>query len=102
MFEYSQGPLGDVLITSRRRPELTFQGRPLSVRLRRPQDVISGRPRDGQTGSFWDVPGTLEGDVLGMFWGPIFAGWDMATTTFYSYWASRKKPKRKVEGGGRT
>ena len=92
-FEYSQGPLGDVLRTSWGRPESTSQVRPLNVRLRRPQDVISGRPqvvrlgrpqdvtsglpRDGQIGSLGDVLGTLEGDVLGTSWGPIFAGWSV-------------------------
>ena len=64
MFEYSQGPLGDILRTSWGRFESTSQGRPFNVRLRRPQDVRLGRPRDGQLGSLGDVGG-----------GPIFAGW---------------------------
>ena len=87
-FEYSQGPLGEVLRIS---PESTPQGRPLNVRLRRPMDVIlgcpqgvrlerprdvrSGRPWDGQIGSLGDVVRMLEGDVLATFRGPIFAGW---------------------------
>ena len=74
MFEYSDGPLGDVLRTSWGRPESASQGRTLNVRLRRPLDVISGRPwdvrlehrrdvgsgrpRDGQIGSLGDVLGT--------------------------------------------
>ena len=72
-------------------PESTSQGRRLNVRLRRPLDVISGRLQnvrlglpldvrsgplpDGQIGSLRDVLGTLEGDVLGTSWQPIFAGW---------------------------
>ena len=70
-----------ILRSSRRRPESTFQGRPLNVRLGRPKDVISGhpqdvrlgrpwdarsgRPRDVQIGSLEDVLGTLEGNVFG-------------------------------------
>ena len=54
-FEYSQGPLGDVLRTSWGRPESTSQGRPLNVRLRRPLDDISGRqigtPRGREIGT---------------------------------------------------
>ena len=53
MFEYSEGPLRDVLRTSWGRPESTCQGRPFE-RL----DVISGHPRDGQIGSLGDVLGT--------------------------------------------
>ena len=45
------------------------------ARLGRPQDFRLGRPRDGQTGSLGDFLGTLEGNVLGKSWGPIFAGW---------------------------
>ena len=40
-FEYSEGPLGDVLMTHWGGPESTSQGRRLNVRLRRPLDVIS-------------------------------------------------------------
>ena len=47
----------------------------MNVRLRRSLNVISGRPWDGQIGSLGDVPRTLEGDVLGTSWRPIFAGW---------------------------
>ena len=91
-FEYSENPLRDVLRASWGRPESTSQGRAWNVRLGRPLDIISGRPqdvrlgrsrdvrsggpRDGQIGSLGDVLGTLEKDVLGMSWGPIFAGWD--------------------------
>ena len=81
-FEYSEGPLVDVLRTSLGRPELTSQGRPLDViserlqdvRLGRPRDARSGRSRDGQIGSLGDVLRTLEGDLLRTSWGPIFAG----------------------------
>ena len=45
----------------------------LDVRLGRPWDVSSGRPRDGQIGSLGDVLETLEGEVLGTSWGSIFA-----------------------------
>ena len=43
---------------------------------RRPQDVSAGRPQDDQIGSLGDVLGTLEGDVPGTSWGPIFADWE--------------------------
>ena len=43
-FEYSEGPLGEVLRTSWRYPKSTSQGRPLNVRLGRPLDFISGPP----------------------------------------------------------
>ena len=49
-FEYSEGPLGDVLRTSWGRPESTSQGRPLNVGLGRPLNVISGHPRDVRSG----------------------------------------------------
>ena len=52
-----------------------ISGRSQDVRLGRPQDFRLGRPRDGQTGSLGDFLGTLEGNVLGKSWGPIFAGW---------------------------
>ena len=65
------------------RPLDVISRRPLEVRLGRPQDVRSGRPQDRQIGT---SPGpsnrilralrTLEGDVLGTSWGPIFAGWE--------------------------
>ena len=65
------------------RSKSTFQGRPFNVRLVRPLDVISGCPqdvrlghaRDGQAGSLGDILRKLDGDVLGMPWGPIFADW---------------------------
>ena len=68
---------------SRGRPISTFHVRPLEVRLGHPQDSISKRPQDvrlvypcdGQIGSLVDVLRTSEGDVLGTFWQPIFAGW---------------------------
>ena len=58
-------------------------GDPLNVRLgrlldiisRHPQDVRLRRPWDNQIGSLWNILWKLEGDVLGMSWGPIFAGW---------------------------
>ena len=68
----SRGRSEDVLKLSLRDVRL---GRPQDVISRRSQDVISRRPRDGQIGSLGDVLGTLEGDILGMSWGPIFAGW---------------------------
>ena len=43
----------------------------------RPQDVRSGRPRDGKIGSLGDVLGTLEGNS----WGLIFAGWALLFIT---------------------
>ena len=46
-------------------PESTYQGRPLNVRL--------GRPQDGQIGSLEDFLGTLERYVFWTSWGPIFA-----------------------------
>ena len=52
-----------------------ISGRSQDVRLGRPQDFRLGRPRDGQTGSLGDFLGTLEGNVLGKSWRPIFAGW---------------------------
>ena len=78
-----EGPLAEVLRMSWGRPESTSQGRPVDVRLGRPLDVITGRPQDvrsgrpwaGQIGSLGDVLGTLQGNVLGASWRPIFAGW---------------------------
>ena len=78
-----KGPLRDVQIMSWGLPESTCQGRALNVKLGCSLNVISGRlldvrlrhPQDGQIGSLGDVMGTLEGDVLGTSWGPIFAGW---------------------------
>ena len=43
-FEYSGGPLGDVLRTSWGRPESTSEERPLNVGLEHPLNVISGSP----------------------------------------------------------
>ena len=70
---YFEGPLGEVLKTSWQRPESASQGRSLNVRLGCPLDIISKRPQDVRFGHLWntqigslgDVPGTLEGDVLG-------------------------------------
>ena len=59
-----------------RRPLDLISGRPRDVRLGR-QDVRLGRPGDGQIGSLGDFLGTLEGDVLWTFRGPIFAGWGL-------------------------
>ena len=55
----------------------------MNVRLRGPLDVISGRvldvrwvhPLDDQVGSLGEVLRTLEEEVLGTSWGPIFAVW---------------------------
>ena len=74
---FFQSRLGDILGMSWGRPELTFQGRPLNVRLgcpvelrlgrpqdvrsEHPRDVSSGRPLDGQIESLGDVLGTLDG-----------------------------------------
>ena len=66
-----EGPLGNVLRTSWGRPESTSLGRSLTSGRR--QDVRLGRPRDGQIGPLGEVLGTLEGDVLGTSWVPIFA-----------------------------
>ena len=82
-FECFEGPLGVALRTSWESPESTSQERILNARLRRPLDVILGRPEDfrsgrpqyGQIGSLADVLQTLNGDVLGTFWGPVFADW---------------------------
>ena len=79
-------PLGGVLIRSWGRPKSTSQGRSLNVRLGCPPGVISGslqyirwgRPQNGQIESSGDVLETLEGDVLGTPWGPIFVSWDQA------------------------
>ena len=106
-FEYSQGPLGDVMRTSWDRPESTSQGRPLNVRLRCPLDIISGRPqdvrlgclrdirsgrpRDGQIGSLEDDLGTLEEDALGTSWGPIFAGWESIIHRSFLYLVPQSK-----------
>ena len=46
---------------------------PLDVISGRPQDVRSGRPQDGQIEPLGDVLG----EVLGKFWVPIFAGWEV-------------------------
>ena len=51
------------------------QGHALDVRLGRPLDAISGRPRDGQIGSLREVLEKLEWDVPETSSGPIFAGW---------------------------
>ena len=57
-----------------RRPLDVISGRPEDVRLGRHQDVRSTRPLDGQIGSLGDILGTF----LGTSWGPIFAGWVVA------------------------
>ena len=69
--------LGDVLRWSSKDPNVrhlqgTFRG-PLGDQCK---NVSSVRPRDAQIGSLGDVLGTLEGDVLGTSWGPIFVGWE--------------------------
>ena len=86
-------PLGDVLRASWGRPESTYKGHSLNVRLRRPLDVISrlpqgirlGRPRDSQIGSLGDVLGTLEGDVLVTSWRLISAGWEVLINVFVEF-----------------
>ena len=99
-FEYSEDPLRDVLRTSWGRLESTSYGRPLNVRLGRTLDIISGRPqdiilgrsrdirsgcpRDSQIGSLGYVLGTLERNVLGTSWEPIFAGW-ITSADFHEY-----------------
>ena len=65
--------------------------RPQDVRLGRPGGVSSGRPRDGQIGSLGDVLITLDGDVLGMSWGPIFAGWAVLTFCSSQYVTETKR-----------
>ena len=82
---HAEGALENILRTSWEPPELTSQERPLNIRSGRPQDVRfgrprdvrSGRPQDGQIRPLRDALGTLEGNVLGMSWGPILAGWDI-------------------------
>ena len=90
LFECFEGPLGDILRTSWRRPESISQGRPLKVTLGRPQGIRLERPRTGQIESLEDVLGTLELDVLGTPWGPIFAGW--VISTIYMLWHDVKHP----------
>ena len=58
-------------------------GCPLDVILRRPQDISSECPQDGQIGSLEDILGKLEGDVLRKSWGPIFACWGFAIFDSY-------------------
>ena len=88
-----QGHLGDVLRISWGCPKSTFQERPFDMRLGRPQDAILRRPQDvrserpwdvssgrllkGQKGSLGNFLRTLEGSILGMSWGPVFAGLDV-------------------------
>ena len=98
-FECFESSLGDALRTSYGCLESTSQGCDLNVRLGHPLDVISGRPldviswrpqdvrswrrrevisrclQDGQIGSLGYVLGTLEGNVTGTSWVPIFADW---------------------------
>ena len=72
-------------ITSLRRPLRVLEGCPLDVgsgcpwdvKSRRPRDIRSGRPQDGQIGCLGNVMETLDGEVLGTYWGPIFAGWEL-------------------------
>ena len=63
-FEYSEGPVGDVL----ERLEDVSNHPNLEVRLERSLDAISGRPQDFRS---WRPR-----DVLRISWGPIYAGWD--------------------------
>ena len=75
--EYSKGPLGNFPNQPLRNvpqtsdwdvPWTSFQDVP------RTSDWDVPRISD-QTGSLGDYLGTLEGNVLGKSWGPIFAGW---------------------------
>ena len=68
-FEYSRGPLGEVLRTSWGSPKSTSQGRPLNVILRRPLDVILGRLQYVRLGRPQDVRSGLPGR-----WNRIFRG----------------------------
>ena len=74
-FECFEYPLRNVLKKSLGRPLNIRLGRPLDVIWGRPQDVRSRRSRNSQLGHLGDVLRTLEGDILGTSWGPIFAGW---------------------------
>ena len=75
-----------------RRPLEVISGRPEDVRLGHPRDVRSERPRDGQMGSLGDILGRGR-DVLGTSWGPIFGGWvDNGT---YLYWLEEDDQKVK-------
>ena len=56
-FEYSEGPVEEVLRTSWRRPDLNSQGRPLNVRLGRSEEVRLERPQDVQIESLGVVLG---------------------------------------------
>ena len=77
---YFEGLLGDVLRTSWGRPKSTSQ----DVRSRRPKDVTSGHTWGDQIGTLEDVLGTLDGDVIGTSWEPIFAGWEGSVCTILS------------------
>ena len=79
------------------RPESTYQGHPLNVRLGRPLDIISrgpldfrsGRPQDSQIEYLGDALGTLEGDVGGTSWRPTFTRcevWSVARWKKYCLW----------------
>ena len=63
----SRGCPENVLGTSRiNLPGMSLRlRRPLDVISGRPQDVRLGRPRDGQIGSLGNILETLKGDVLG-------------------------------------
>ena len=62
---------------------------PQDIILGRSRDIRSGCPRDGQIGSLGDVLGTLEGDVFGTSWWPIFAGW-VTSADFHEYGITAK------------
>ena len=66
--------------TSWGRPKSTSQ----DVRSRRAKDVRSGHTWGDQIGTLEDVLGTLDGDVIGTSWEPIFAGWEGSVRTILS------------------
>ena len=77
-FEYFEGPLGNVLRTSWRRPESTSEGHPLNVRFGVTWTSFQGVLKDDQIESLEDVLRMLgEGNVLGTSWGPILSGWEV-------------------------
>ena len=64
-----EGPLREYIL------RLFSEGRPQDARSGHFQDVRSGRHRDSRIGCLGDVLWTLDEDILGSSWGPIFAGW---------------------------
>ena len=87
LYTYINFELPSTFLTVRlRRPVDVISGRPQDVRLGRPRDVRLGRPCDGQIGSLGDVLGTLEGEVLETSWGPIFSSWvETVFIWFFNY-----------------